>query len=154
MAKNLPASAGYTGSMPGLGRSQCSAATIPLCHKHWSPHLEPLSHNCWAHLPQLLKPEHLEPMLPHKKTHHSEKPPDYKEEQPLLAATRESPRAAMKTQHSPHNKYFFKCSTSKKIFFKKGKRINIQNNALVLAVRIFLHELYGKIQISPLTKEF
>ena len=52
-----------------------------------------------ARKPQLLKPAHLEPVL-HKKSHRNEKPAHRNEEKPPLATTRESLRAAMKTQHS------------------------------------------------------
>ena len=52
--------------------------------------------------PQLLKFERLEPVL-HNKSHHSEKPVHYNEEQPLLAATRESPSVAANTQHGQEN---------------------------------------------------
>ena len=33
-------------------------ATKPLHHNNWACALEPVSHNYWAHMPQLLKPEH------------------------------------------------------------------------------------------------
>ena len=54
MIKNLPVSAGYTCSIPGQRRS---------------------------HMPreQLLKPEHLEPIL-HKRSHRNEKPEHCNEE--------------------------------------------------------------------------
>ena len=39
-------------------------------------------------------------MLHNKRSHRNEKPAHHNEEQPRLAATRESPRAATKTQHS------------------------------------------------------
>jgi len=50
---------------------------------------------------QLLKPAFLELVVHNKRTHGNEKPTHHNEEQPLLAATRESLRAATKTQHSP-----------------------------------------------------
>ena len=34
MVKNLPATAGETGSIPGLGRFHVPLAAKPLCHKH------------------------------------------------------------------------------------------------------------------------
>ena len=46
---------------------------------------------------QLLKPAHLEPVLRNKRSHRNEKPTHRNEEEPLLAATRESPCAATKT---------------------------------------------------------
>ena len=55
-------------------------------------------HNYWARVPQLPKPAHLESVLRNKRSHRNEKPVHRNEEQPPLAATRESPRAAMKTQ--------------------------------------------------------
>ena len=41
----------------------CRGATKPVCHNYWACALEPASHNYWAHMPQLLKPAHLEPVL-------------------------------------------------------------------------------------------
>ena len=46
----------------------CRGATKPVHHNYWVCALEPESHNYWAHVLQLLKPAHLEPM------HHNEKP--------------------------------------------------------------------------------
>ena len=49
VVKNLPANAGDTGSIPGLGRSH-----MPLRNKACTPQLlslEPRSHNYWAHTP-------------------------------------------------------------------------------------------------------
>ena len=46
---------------------------------------------------QLLKPACLEPELSNKRSHHTEKSMLCNEEQPPLAATRDSPSAAMKT---------------------------------------------------------
>ena len=93
MVKNLPASAGDTGSGPGPGRSH-----MPWSNWACAPQL--LSLRSRACGPQLLKPAHLEPVLRNKGGHHNEKPEHHNEEWPPLAATRESPRAAMKTQHS------------------------------------------------------
>ena len=55
VVKNLPANAGDASLIPGLGR------------------LRVLRGN-WAHAPQLLRPECLQPMLCNKKRHCSEKP--------------------------------------------------------------------------------
>ena len=66
----------------------CRGATKPMCH------------NCWAHVPQLLKPAPLEPMLCNKRSHHNEKPAHHNKESTPLAATRESPCTATKTQRS------------------------------------------------------
>ena len=46
----------------------CRGANKPMCRNYWACALEPASHNYWAHMPQLLKPVHLEPVL------HNEKP--------------------------------------------------------------------------------
>ena len=75
-------------------------ATKPVCHNYWACTLEPASHNYWAHVPQLLKPACLEPVLRNGRGHLNEKPAHHHEEWPLLAATRESPSAATKTQRS------------------------------------------------------
>ena len=58
----------------------CRGATKPVRHKYWACALEPTSHNCWAHVPQLLKPAHLEPVLRNKRSHHNEKPAHRSEE--------------------------------------------------------------------------
>ena len=78
---NPPANAGDAGSIPGLGRS----------HMTWSG---------WAREPQLLKPAGLEPVLCSGRGHCSKKPTHRNEEWSPLAATRESPRTATKTQRS------------------------------------------------------
>ena len=78
----------------------CRRATKPVCHNYWDCALEPASHSYWARMPQLLKPTCLEPVL------RNEKPPQWeacapqRRVAPHLAATRESPRAATKTQCS------------------------------------------------------
>ena len=46
------------------------------------------------------EPARLEPVLRNKRGRNSERPAHRDEEWPLLAATRESPRTEMKTQHS------------------------------------------------------
>ena len=90
----------------------CHGATKPVRHNYWACALEPTSHNSWAYVPQLLKPACLEPLLRNKGSHHNEKPVHRKEEQPPLAATKESPCAATKTQRSQKKiiiiKIFFK----------------------------------------------
>ena len=75
----------------------CRRATKPVCHNYWTCTLEPASHNYWAHVPQLLKPACLEPILG------NEKPPQWE-----ARATKSSPRslqlekarAQQKTQRS------------------------------------------------------
>ena len=72
----------------------CRGATKPV-------RLQLLSLCSRAREPQLLKPAHLEHVLRSKRSHRNEKPTRCSEEQPPLAATRESPcAAAMKTQCS------------------------------------------------------
>ena len=78
----------------------CRRATRPVRHNYWAYALEPASHNYWARVPQLPKPTRLEPMLYRKRNHRNEKPVHRDEELPLLAATRESPSTATKTQRS------------------------------------------------------
>ena len=51
----------------------------------------------WA---TITEPARLEPVLPNKRDHDSERPAHRDEEWPPLAATRESPRTETKTQHS------------------------------------------------------
>ena len=78
----------------------CHGATKPVHHNYWACALEPASHNYWGRVPQLLKPVHLEPVFLNKRSHCNEKLMHRNEEGPPLAATRESLRAATKTQHS------------------------------------------------------
>ena len=40
----------------------CRRATKTMRHNYWACAQEPASHNYWAHVPQLLKPAHLEPV--------------------------------------------------------------------------------------------
>ena len=56
------------------GDPTCHGATKPMRHNYWACALEPASHNYWAHVPQLLKPTRLEPVLHNKRSHHNEKP--------------------------------------------------------------------------------
>ena len=79
----------------------CCGAAKPTCHNYWDCVLEPVHHNYRALVPQLLKPVCLEPVLRNKRSHHNEKPAHCNEEQPLLAATRESPRALMEDPMQP-----------------------------------------------------
>ena len=81
VVENPPASAGDTGSSPGLGRSH-------------------MPRSSWAREPQLTEPARLEPVLRNKRGRDSERPAHRDEEWPPLAATRESPRTETKTQHS------------------------------------------------------
>ena len=79
VAKSPPANAGDMDLIPGPGRFH-----MPQGHQ--------------AQGPQLLKPEHLEPMLCTKRSHSNEKPARHNREKPLLNATRGSLSAATKTQ--------------------------------------------------------
>ena len=58
----------------------CHGATKPVRHNYWACALEPASHSYWAHVPQLLKPACLEPVLRNKRSHRNEKPAQRKEE--------------------------------------------------------------------------
>ena len=58
----------------------CRGATKLVRHNYWAWALEPASHNYWAHVPQLLKPAHLEPVLRNKRSHDNEKPMHHNEE--------------------------------------------------------------------------
>ena len=51
----------------------CRGATKPVRHNYWACALQPTSHNYWAHVPQLLKPVCLEPVLHNKRRHLNEK---------------------------------------------------------------------------------
>ena len=66
----------------------------PTCHKA----TKPVGHNYWTHMFQLLKLAHPEPVLHNKRNYRSEKSTHRNEKEPSLAATRESPYAAMKIQ--------------------------------------------------------
>ena len=96
MVKNPPASAGDMGSSPGPRRSH-----MPQSKKACAPQLlSPRATTTEARAPQLLKPARVEPVLHNKRSHRNEKPAHLNKEWPPLAATRESLRAATKTQHS------------------------------------------------------
>ena len=58
----------------------CRGAAKPVCQNCWAWALEPASHNYWAHVPQLPKPAHLEPVLRNKRNHRSEKPAHHNKE--------------------------------------------------------------------------
>ena len=87
----------------------CRGVAEPVHHNNWACALEPASHNYWAHAPQLLKPVRLEPMLHNKRSHCNEKPVHRNEEQPLLAATRESPCAQRRPNAAKYLKKIQKC---------------------------------------------
>ena len=58
----------------------CHGAAKPMRHNYWACALEPTSHNYWAHVPQLLKPARLEPVLCNKRSHRNEKPMHHNKE--------------------------------------------------------------------------
>ena len=58
----------------------CHGAAKLVHHNYWACALESASHNYWAHLPQLLKPSRLEPMICNKRSHRSEKPTCHNED--------------------------------------------------------------------------
>ena len=58
----------------------CCGAPKPVHHNYWACALEPASHNYWAHVPQLLDPVRLEPMLRNKRSHCNAKPAHCNEE--------------------------------------------------------------------------
>ena len=61
----------------------CRGATKPVCHNYWACSLEPTSHNYWAHVPQLLKPMCLEPLLRNKRSHRMRSPHTATKSSPL-----------------------------------------------------------------------
>ena len=94
VVKNLPCNVGDTDSIPGSGRSHMSGSNWALAPQLLSLFSRALELQYWAlHAP--------EPRLHNKGSHHNEKP---------MYCTRESPRAAMRTQHSQqNNKQINKC---------------------------------------------
>ena len=58
----------------------CRGAPKPLRHIYWACALEPVIHNYWALVPQLLKPVRLGPVLHNKRSHRNEKPVHRNEE--------------------------------------------------------------------------
>ena len=78
----------------------CRGVAGLVLHNYWACALEPASHNCWAHVPQLLKPTRLESVLRNKRSHDSGRPVHCNEEWLPLTATRESLLTATKTQHN------------------------------------------------------
>ena len=83
MDKKLPANAGDTGWLSGLGRFHMPRGS--------QAHAQPLSLCCSAHELYFLKPGRPEPILCNKRNHHKEKLLYLNEEYPPLAITREEP---------------------------------------------------------------
>ena len=115
----------------------CHGATKPVCHNYWACALGPMSHNCWARMPQLLKPACPEPVFRNKRSHHNEKPAHHNEELPPLTATRESLHTAMKTQHSQKS-INQSINQSLKNFFKNGELINRPMKCATFIIHIIL----------------
>ena len=93
MVGNPPANAGDTGSSPGLGRSH-------MPRSNWASESQLLSLRVWS-------------LCSATRGRDSERPAHRNEEEwPPLAATRESPRTEMKTQHSQKKK-----KKKKRIYF-------------------------------------
>ena len=88
--KNLPAYAGDTGLIPGLGRSHMlqipAADPYGTGFSYWAYALEPESRNCWAPEPRTCAPQ--------EKPLQWEASAPHLEEYPLLSATWESLCAA------------------------------------------------------------
>ena len=82
----------------------CHGATKLVHHNCWTCALEPVSHNYWAHMPQLLKLTCLEPVLCNKRSHCSGKPTHNNEEWPSLVTTREKPACSNKDPTQPKKK--------------------------------------------------
>ena len=120
----------------------CCRATKPVHHNYWACALEPMSHNYWARAPHLLKPLRLEPILRNKRSHHSEKPAHCNRVAPPTA-TRESLRAATKTQHSQKKKEYRCPSVLKLIKFPQ-----IPENHLIAYQTLGMQALPGSQRIS------
>ena len=74
--------------------SICLGATKPVCHNYRACTLESRNQNYWAHVLQLLKPDHLGPMLSYMRNLRIAT-----REWPPTATIKESPCTAMKTQN-------------------------------------------------------
>ena len=68
----------------------CSGAARPVHQSYWACGLELGNHNYWAHMPQLLKPHSLEPVLLNRRGQRNEKP-HTETKSSSLSATREKP---------------------------------------------------------------
>ena len=77
----------------------CHGATKPVHHNYWACALEPASHNHWAHMPQLLKPARLEPVLCNKRS-----PRTATKSSPHSPQREKSPCTTTKTQRSQEKK--------------------------------------------------
>lgn len=103
VVKNPSCYAKDTGFNPWSRKIPHAEVTKPMCHNYWAPALQPMSCNYWSL--RALRPVPCNKRSQSKKKHvHSTR------EQSPLAATRESPQAATKSQHS-QKKNFFKSGT-------------------------------------------
>ena len=97
--ENLPANAGDTDLIPGPRIPHATGQLKPLCHSYWT-----CEHESPGATTNQLRAATTEARVPracaHKRSLCSEEPMDRNKEQPQLATTRESPRAAMKTQYN------------------------------------------------------
>ena len=93
VVRNPPANSGDAGSIPGPGRSH-----MPLCSEAHEP--QPWSLCSRAREPQLLKPACLQPVPRNERGDCNGKTRPPQQRVAPLTATRESLRAATKTQHS------------------------------------------------------
>ena len=91
--KNPPANASDMSSIPDAGR-------LHMSWSNWVHGPQPLSMRSRAHALQRLSLRALEPVLLSKRGHHNEKPTQHDTEKPPPATTRESLRAATKTQYN------------------------------------------------------
>ena len=91
VVKNSPAKAGDMGSISDPERSIGCRATKPVCHNCWACALEPGTWNHQAFRPQLLWSSCPEPVLHRKRSYCTTAG---------MYWARESPQAAMKTQHT------------------------------------------------------
>ena len=96
----------------------CHGATKPVCHNYRACELQLLS-------PCATTTEACTPRarVPNKRSHRSEKPVHHNEEEPPLTATRESPRAATKT-NAAKNKFKKKKKVEDRTLSLKGFQIH------------------------------
>ena len=106
----------WSGKIPHAAEqlSPCTTTTETALWKPRATTTEPRATTTEARVLRLLKPECLEPVLHNKRSHRNEKPPHHNEEWPPLTATRESPRAATKTQCSQKRKEKKKIETKRR----------------------------------------
>ena len=70
---------------------KCHGAMKPMHHKYWAYALGHRSHNYWAHMPQLLNPDALEPMFHKREAATDRSLCTSTRQQPPLTRTREKP---------------------------------------------------------------